>query len=104
MANQGSILGNSVLRKEDPGLLTGKNLYTDDMKPANLGHIVFVRSSVAHARITSVDVSAAKSMPGVLGVYMIVAPRASLSRCIIANGKNKIHLRCIGKGELIPAL
>jgi len=69
MANQGSILGNSVLRKEDPGLLIGKNLYTDDMKPANLGHIVFVRSSVAHGRINSIDTSAAKSMPGVLGVY-----------------------------------
>ena len=47
MAQSGSILGNSVLRKEDPGLLKGTNQYTDDMKFPNLGHIVFVRSSVA---------------------------------------------------------
>ena len=69
MAQQGSILGNSVLRKEDPGLLIGKNQYTDDMKYPNMGHIVFVRSSVAHGRLLSVDVSAAKGMPGVLSVY-----------------------------------
>lgn len=69
MAQSGSILGNAVLRKEDPGLLTGKNQYTDDMKLPNLAHIVFVRSSVAHARLLSVDVSEAKGMPGVLAVY-----------------------------------
>jgi aerobic carbon-monoxide dehydrogenase large subunit len=69
MAQSGSILGNSVLRKEDPGLLVGTNQYTDDMKLPNLGHIVFVRSAVAHATLTSVDTSAAAGMPGVLGVY-----------------------------------
>jgi carbon-monoxide dehydrogenase large subunit len=50
-------------------LLIGKNQYTDDMKYPNMGHIVFVRSSVAHARLGAIDTSAAKSMPGVLGVY-----------------------------------
>jgi len=34
MAQSGSILGNSVLRKEDPGLLTGANEYFDDLKAA----------------------------------------------------------------------
>jgi len=66
---QGSILGNAVLRKEDPGLLVGTNQYTDDMKYPDMAHIVFVRSSVAHARITSIDTSAATGMPGVLAVY-----------------------------------
>ena len=65
MAQSGSILGNSVLRKEDPGLLIGTNQYTDDMKYPNMGHVVFVRSSVAHARLLSVDTSTAKGMPGV---------------------------------------
>ena len=50
MAQSGSILGNSVLRKEDPGLLKGTNQYTDDMKFPNLGHILFVRSSVEIGR------------------------------------------------------
>jgi carbon-monoxide dehydrogenase large subunit len=69
MAQSGSILGNPVLRKEDPGLLVGTNKYTDDMTYPNLAHIVFVRSSVAHANVTRVDTSAARGMPGVLGVY-----------------------------------
>ena len=68
-SGSGSILGNSVLRKEDPGLLIGTNQYTDDMKYPNMAHVVFVRSSVAHARVTGIDTSAAKSMPGVLAVY-----------------------------------
>src|SRR5262245_19369125 len=69
MAQSGSILGHPVLRKEDPGLLVGINKYTDDMTYPNLAHIVFVRSSVAHANVTKVDTSAAKGMPGVLAVY-----------------------------------
>ena len=69
MAQSGSILGNSVLRKEDPGLLVGTNQYTDDMKYPNMGHIVFVRSTVAHGRLGDVDTSEAKKMPGVLAVY-----------------------------------
>ena len=68
-SGSGSILGNSVLRKEDPGLLKGTNEYTDDMKFPNMANIVFVRSSVAHGRILSIDVSGAKDMPGVLAVY-----------------------------------
>jgi aerobic carbon-monoxide dehydrogenase large subunit len=69
MTTSGSILGNSVLRKEDRGLLTGANLFTDDIQSTDQAHIVFVRSTVAHARLTSVDVSEAQGMPGVLGVY-----------------------------------
>ncbi len=69
MAQSGSILGNSVLRKEDPGLLVGTNQYTDDMKYPNMAHVVFVRSTVAHARLGAVDTSAAVGMPGVLAVY-----------------------------------
>jgi carbon-monoxide dehydrogenase large subunit len=69
MAQSGSILGNSVLRKEDPGLLTGANKYYDDLRFEGLAHIVFVRSTVAHGRLLSVDTSAAAGMPGVLAVY-----------------------------------
>ena len=51
MATSGSILGNAVLRKEDPGLLTGENKYSDDLAFPNTAAIVFVRSSVAHANL-----------------------------------------------------
>ena len=69
MAQSGSILGTSVLRKEDPGLLTGANHYVDDLPSEGCGHIVFVRSTVAHARLGSIDTSAAAAMPGVLAVF-----------------------------------
>jgi len=68
VATAGSILGNSVLRKEDPGLLYGANDYIDDMK-VDAKSIVFVRSTIAHGTINSIDISEAQGMPGVLGVY-----------------------------------
>ena len=69
MAASGSILGNAVRRLEDPTLLTGGGKYVDDLVEPNMAHVAFVRSPIAHAKVSSVDVSAAVSMPGVLGVY-----------------------------------
>ncbi len=68
-AVQGSILGNAVLRREDPALLRGTQDYLDDIAIDGVGHVHFVRSTVAHATITSIDVSEARDMPGVVGVY-----------------------------------
>ena len=69
MAAAGSILGNAVLRLEDPTLLTGAGKYVDDLVETGLLHVAFVRSTVAHGEITSVDVSAAARIPGVVAVY-----------------------------------
>ncbi len=70
MANvKGSILGNAVLRREDPTLLTGEDKYFDDIEVENLGHVYFVRSTIAHAEIISIDTSEAKEIDGVLGVW-----------------------------------
>ena len=69
MATSGSILGNSVLRREDPTLITGAGKYFDDLQFDALLHVHFVRSSVAHAIITKIDTSAAEAMPGVRKVY-----------------------------------
>lgn len=68
----GSILGTRVLRTEDPKFLTTGGVYTDDLddeRLAGAGWVSFVRSPVAHARITGIDTSAARAMPGVLAVY-----------------------------------
>ena len=65
----GSILGNRVVRLEDPTLLTGAGKYVDDLVASGTSHIAFVRSSVAHGTIRSVDVEEASSMPGVVAVY-----------------------------------
>ena len=62
-------LGGAVKRREDPRLITGAGRYADDMRPDGCLHAVFIRSPHARARITGVDVSDAKAMPGVVGVY-----------------------------------
>ena len=69
----GSILGNRVLRKEDPKFLTSGGKYVDDLydEPMLQGalHVTYVRSSVAHGRILSIDTADAASMPGVVAVF-----------------------------------
>jgi carbon-monoxide dehydrogenase large subunit len=69
----GSILGNRVLRKEDPKFLTTGGVYLDDLHDEPLlqgaAFVVYARSTAAHGLITSIDTSQAASMPGVLGVY-----------------------------------
>ena len=60
--------GASVLRKEDPALLTGKGRYVDDVKLPGMLHAAFVRSPHAHALIKSIDATAARALPGVHAV------------------------------------
>src|SRR4051794_41613805 len=60
--------GTALKRKEDPRLLTGQGRFLDDVKLAGMLHAAFVRSPHAHARIVSVDTSAAEALQGVAGV------------------------------------
>src|SRR5918992_3899788 len=62
-------MGSSVPRKEDPALLTGRTNFTDDIKVPGMVHMTLLRSPHAHARITSIDTSAAKEQPGVVAVF-----------------------------------
>ena len=64
-----SILGNRVVRKEDPLFLTKGATYVDDLAVEGAVHLTFVRSTMAHGRITSIDASAALDAPGVVAVY-----------------------------------
>jgi aerobic carbon-monoxide dehydrogenase large subunit len=61
--------GARMRRKEDPRFLTGRGQYTDDVRVHGTLHASFVRSPHAHARIQSLDVAAARTHPGVVGVY-----------------------------------
>ncbi|HEY6315250.1 MAG TPA: xanthine dehydrogenase family protein molybdopterin-binding subunit, partial [Streptosporangiaceae bacterium] len=60
--------GASIKRSEDPRILTGAGRYVDDIKLPGMLHAAFVRSPMAHARVLSVDVSAARELPGVVAV------------------------------------
>ncbi|MGH9231096.1 MAG: hypothetical protein ACRD07_20605, partial [Acidimicrobiales bacterium] len=64
----GSILGNRVARLEDLRFLTVGGTYVEDVVLPDAAWLTYVRSSVAHARIVGVDVSGAKTAPGVLAV------------------------------------
>ncbi|MGH8988128.1 MAG: xanthine dehydrogenase family protein molybdopterin-binding subunit [Acidimicrobiales bacterium] len=57
--------GASIKRSEDPRILTGTGRYVDDIRLPGMLHAAFVRSPVAHARVTRVDVEAARQAPGV---------------------------------------
>ena len=65
----GSILGNRVLRTEDPKLLTGAAKYLADLPLEQPLHAVFVRSEIAHGMLKSVEVRDARAMPGVVEVW-----------------------------------
>lgn len=62
-------IGKRMTRTEDPRLLTGQGLYVDDVEIHGMLYAAFLRSDYAHARIKSIDVSAARSRPGVVAVY-----------------------------------
>lgn len=67
-----SILGNRVLRREDPKFLTVGGTYVDDVRDERLNgaaYLTFLRSTVAHARILSIDTTEAAQAPGVVGVF-----------------------------------
>ena len=61
--------GAAVKRNEDRKLLSGQALFVDDVELPELVHAAFLRANVAHARIKSIDVAAARAMPGVVAVY-----------------------------------
>jgi carbon-monoxide dehydrogenase large subunit len=62
-------IGQPVLRFEDPRLLRGQGRFINDWNQPGQAYMVVVRSPHAHARITSIDVEAARAAPGVVAVW-----------------------------------
>ncbi len=93
------MLGEKVLRKEDPKFLTTGGVYIDDYSDPRLDgavHVVFARSPIAHGTINSIDISEAQGMPGVIAVHTAASlglePQASsfnpgVARTLLASGK-----------------
>src|SRR5713101_4755667 len=63
-----SILGHRVVRREDEQFLTVGGTYVDDLLLRDAAYVTYVRSTIAHARIVSMDLSRAHAAPGVLTV------------------------------------
>ena len=70
MSTTNGLIGQSVKRVEDKRFITGRSRYTDDIVLPKQTFASFVRSPYAHAKILSVDISAAKNMPGVVAIYV----------------------------------
>src|SRR4051812_30631237 len=62
-------VGQPLKRKEDPRLIMGRARYIDDVNVTGQLWASFVRSPEAHAKIVSIDTSAAKEYPGVIAVF-----------------------------------
>src|SRR5260370_41053402 len=79
----GSILGSTVRRREDPRLVSGRGRYVDDHSAGGGLFAVFARSPLAHARLRSVDLAPARSVPGVVGAFAAddlgLAPRLTFA-------------------------
>ena len=63
------LFGASVKRREDPRLITGRGMYTDDIKLPGMVYMAILRSPFGHARINRIDTTAAKRHPGVQAVF-----------------------------------
>jgi carbon-monoxide dehydrogenase large subunit len=62
-------VGKRRLRKEDQRLVTGRTRWTENINLPGMVHLAILRSPYAHARITSIDVSPALALPGVLAAF-----------------------------------
>jgi carbon-monoxide dehydrogenase large subunit len=63
------LVGRSVARREDPRLLSGRGRFVDDIALPGMLHAQFIRSTVAHGEIASVDLSAVRQVPGVMAAF-----------------------------------
>src|SRR4051794_5522428 len=68
-ATSAGVIGTPMRRREDAELLTGEARFVDDLAIPGALHLAIVRSPYAHARIRSIDTSAAAAMPGVVAVF-----------------------------------
>ena len=76
MRTVNSLIGSAIERREDLRFLRGRGEYVDDLARENLLHAVILRSSVAHGRVRSIDVAAARALAGVHAVITAAEVRA----------------------------
>src|SRR5687767_9060694 len=74
-------IGSRARRQEIERFVKGAGTYVDDVHLPNQAYACFVRSIAAHAEIKSIDVDAARGLPGVIGVYTGVELADSIAQC-----------------------
>lgn len=104
---KGKTFGQPVGRIEDAKLLTGRARFVDDIDAPGMLHAAFVRSSHAHAKIRSIDTSAAAAAPGVFAVLTLqdIEPLLKETRLITAlpapNIKLDLHRPILAQDEVV---
>jgi aerobic carbon-monoxide dehydrogenase large subunit len=78
MRTVNSFVGQPIERLEDLRLVRGRGEFVDDLARADMLHAAILRSSVGHGRIRSIDVTAARAMPGVRAVITAADIAAAL--------------------------
>jgi aerobic carbon-monoxide dehydrogenase large subunit len=101
-------IGTPVKRSEDTRILTGTGRYVDDVVLPGMLHAAFVRSPLAHARITGVDTSSALGVPGVAAVItgaqleeMIVPGPTGMAAMMGGGGGPAFTILCTDKVRLV---
>ncbi len=61
--------GQSIKRREDPRLITGRGVFIDNLKLPGMVHATVLRSPHPHTRILHLDPATARESPGVIGVF-----------------------------------
>ena len=89
-----SVIGTDKVRKEAPAKARGEAVYTDDIKLPRMLHGRIKRSDYGHARILSIDTSAAEKLPGVKAV--IVGAEAPIKYGIVPQAPTETAL-AVGK-------
>ena len=87
-------IGHPVRRKEDARLLTGQTQWTDNMTVPGTLHMAILRSPVAHARITKLDLSAALALPGVKAI-VTAKDFPEQANLIVPTGEMQVNLKDI---------
>lgn len=99
----GRFVGQSVLRREDPRLLTGRASFVDDVSVAGMVHAAFVRSHVAAGDIAHLDVTAARALDGVVAVLTAAdlnAAAGSLQPTIQLDDPSNAPLRALADADV----
>jgi len=77
-------IGQSVRRREDPPLITGRGRYAADPNPAETVHLAIRRAGVPHGAGLTVDLAATLAMPGVVGAWTNMAVEHSVREAAAA--------------------
>ena len=95
-------IGRPLRRLEDEHLITGRGRYAADIKLDRVATAAFLRSSLPHARIASVDTRAARDLPGVLGAWTAAdLPEAQRTLSDFVPSNMTVHARpLLAHGEV----